>query len=678
MAFVSNMPDNEEDKVNQPTGGQGPVSPTGGGGGAVHLAPSSAVATVGGGGTAGSGPTAAGGSFASLDKYLTANQGQAAPLTGKITSSINNQYSDLDTANNAAISGLNTKVADAPGYTASNPDVLAQEAANPVSFAGDQGNVKNFQNLLTNSYGGPLSAEGTQEYSNQQNAINNAIATGTQNTTTEAGRKNLLVQNEATPTSGVTALNSAILSQDPNNLSSVESAYKPFNNLLTNLSTGASDVNTKIASEQSDAASSSKAANDAIASQINALNTGITGNLTTAQQTAAAQNAAVNAALKSGNADPSVLSALGINQDQWNTLTAAQKAAATSRAFTSANGQYGANSGTTNVDLGSFNTQLDPNAALTTANTATAGDYQKAQAFQSLLSGLNLNAPQAIINQSTANQAGTAPTDLNTYNYTPALSTAQIAEQTQTAAAQAYVAALEAGADEVHAQQKASEAASQVQLAQNIGTGVGTVAGGVVGSLFGGVGAGPGMVIGGALGTAAGNTSGHVLQGYAKDVQGSSSPQRVADIATAGAATPVIATIQTIKDLFCFHPDTLITMADGSQMPIHKIGVGDITRGGKVLATTRAVSQDFYWYSGVIVTGKHAVKESGTWVRVENSKLGHRFSYLTEIVCNLVTENHRIYASGIEFADEHETDAYESLDLNESLQELNKHAKSMG
>lgn len=635
MAYVSNQPDLEEEKTNQPNSGQGPVSPAGGGG-AVHLAPSSAIAPGGGGSASGSGPAAAGGSFASLDKYLSANQGQAAPLTSKITSSIGDQYNGLDAANNAAISSLNTQVSNAPGYTASNPDILAQEAANPVSFAGDQGNVKNFQSLLTNSYGGPLSAEGTPEYSAQQGAINNAIAAGNQNTTTEAGRKNLLSQNEATPTTGVTALNSAILSQDPNALKSIETAYQPFNNLLGNLNTGAAGVNANISKEQADATSSSKAANDAIASQIGGFNTGVTGALTAAQKNASDQNAQIKADLAAGTASPATLKALGVTQDQWNSLSTADKAAATSQLVRAGGGgQAAANSGTTTIDNTNFLTQNDPNALLSVSNTATPQDYAKAQAFQTLLSGLNLGAPSTVINSSTANQAGTAPTNFNQFDYQTALNTAQQAKTSEVAAAQAYVDALQAGMDQDHA----AQIAAKVSSGQTIGN-VAALANTTIGLPLRAVEAIPGI--------------------------------------GAPISSAVSDAVNTVTSFFCFHPDTLITMENGSQLPIHKIAIGDMTLGGKVLATTRAIGQDFYWYNGIIVTGKHAVKELGVWVRVESSKFGHKFNYLTEVVCSLVTEKHRIYTSGIEFADQYETDLYESLDLDESLQELNKNAKYVG
>ena len=97
-----------------------------------------------------------------------------------------------------------------------------------------------------------------------------------------------------------------------------------------------------------------------------------------------------------------------MTSDQWNALSTADKAAATSQVVNSSNGQFGAITGTTNIDLTGFLSQQDPNLAYTTANVATPEQYQQAQAFQSLLNGLNTGAPATIINQATANQAETA------------------------------------------------------------------------------------------------------------------------------------------------------------------------------------------------------------------------------------------------------------------------------
>lgn len=278
MAFVANGQDEEEDKK-----GQGAVAPIGGG--AVHLAPSAGVGTAGTpGSTGGTVPQGAGGQFATLDKYINANQGQAEPLTGKILGNIQNQYSTLDAGNQTTLGGISDQVKNAPGYTPGDADLLAKESANPVSFASDPNNVGAFQKQLNNSYSGPTSVENDGGFQKQQAAINSAISQGQAQTGSEAGRAQLLRGVERTPGTGVTALNSAILSQDPNALGSIENAYKPFSNLVSGLNSGATDINKTIAKQQTDAASSAAAANKAIEAQTSGLNSKVQDSLNTAQK----------------------------------------------------------------------------------------------------------------------------------------------------------------------------------------------------------------------------------------------------------------------------------------------------------------------------------------------------------------------------------------------------------
>lgn len=673
MAFVSNMDDNEEEKGGQPNASQGAVSPIGGGG-SVRLSPTGGVASASGssgGGTSGAAgastpntptPQGAGGQFGSLNQYLTANQDQAAPLAGKLTTGINSQYNSLQGQNDSTLSGINSQIAANATPTNYN-DTISQESANPVSFASDPGNVKSFQNLLNASYAGPASAEGTSDYTTQQSNINNAIAAGTAATTTEAGRENLLSQNEASPTTGVTALNSAILSQSPSALGQVENAYQPFKNLLTNLSSGANTADQQIAAQQANATQANQASNAAITNQINALNTGVSGELNTAQQNATAQNTQIKNDLAAGTPTASDLASLGMTSAQWNSLSSADKAAATAQYVTSANGQWGANTGTTNIDLTGFLSQQDPNTVFTSANVATPEQYQEAQAYQSLLNGLNIQAPTALINQSTANQAGTAPTNLNSYNYTTALNTTQEAQSQEQAAAQAYVSALQSGADEQHAQLAAQNAAQNTAIE----VGAGLAGGGIGGAM--GIPAAANVITNG-VSSLENDINNPSLKNTAELLNNIAGPKLVTN-ALSGVATGAKDVVQTVANIFCFHPDTQIEMANGSTKAICKIKVGDETKGGLVLATTRGIGQGFYWYGGVLVTAKHAVKEDGAWVRIENSKNGRLFPYLTEVVCNLVTEKHRIWSNGIEFADEYENDAYENLNLKESLDALN-------
>lgn len=657
MAYVSNMQDDEEPK----SPAQGAVPPSGGAGSSsVQLAPSSGIGSAGGssGPAPSGGPAGGGGQFATLDKYISANQGQAQPLADKVTTGIGKQYDTLAGQNTAALGDINSQVT--AGMAPSNTnDIIAKEAANPVSFSGDQGNVKQFQSLLDASYGGPTSAEGTQSFANQQGAINNAIATGKQQTTTEGGREQLLSQNEAAPSTSVTGLNSAILANSPEALGQVENAYKPFSNLLTNLSTGAQGINQNISKAQSDAAATAKASNDAIAQQINALNTGISGNLTATQQNATAQNTKLKADLAAGTPSSDDLRMMGMTSDQWNALSTADKAAATAQTVTSNKGQFGATTGTTTIDPTQFLTQTSPNSVINAANVATPEDYAKAQAFQTLLQGLNLQTPTAIINPATSGQAGTAPTSLNNYDYQTALNTATSAKADEVAAAQAYVDALQSGADENHAQLAAQEAAKKSTAMGGLTalTGVGNA----------GI-AGAGQGIYNSASNAINNPS---LKSSADLLNSIAGPKAITNAAQ-GIAQGVTGAVNTVAKIFCFHPYTLIEMADGNAKMICNIMVGDDTKGGKVLGTTRGIGQEFYKYGTVLVTGKHAVKEDGVWTRVENSRRGEKIYGITEVVCNITTEQHRIWVNGIEFADEKETDMYESLDLDESLQALNK------
>jgi len=375
MAYVSNM-DEEDENKNQ---SQGAVSPVGGQG-TVHVTPSSGVASpVGQSGASGTpaGTEAAGGDFATLDKYVGANLENAAPLANQITGTIQNQYNSLNQQNQDIASGVQSQVTG--GYTPNSPDVLAQEASNPVSFASDQGNIGKFQSLLNDQYVGPSSAESTSDFQNQQANINNAIAAGNASTQTETGREGLLQAQEATPTTSVTALNQAILSQNPDYLGQVEHAYDPFSNLLSGLNTSAQGIDTSIGQAQADTSAASTAANKAIADQTSALNNQLNQELTDSQ----------------GNIT-------NYNQDVSTMQSAANNYNKDIQAFLAANPNVQA---PTNADLSTWlNLQTDANSP-TIQQVATPQDYATAAALQSLN---GTNPVTTNINASTVDQAGTA------------------------------------------------------------------------------------------------------------------------------------------------------------------------------------------------------------------------------------------------------------------------------
>lgn len=315
MPYIPNIDDEE-----QP--GQGAVTP---GASGTHLSSSTVGGTSGGSGAPAANSNAGGGQFATLQSYLGANQGQAAPLVGKITSGVSDQYNTLQGQNQSTLNGIGSQVS-AGGVPANATDTLAKEAANPVSFSGDQNNVKQFQSLLNGSYGGPASAEGTGQYQQQQANINSAISTGVNQANSDAGRKQLLEQNEARPTTGVTALNSAILTQAPDYLSKVQDAYKPFNSLLSDLSTGAQGIDSTIGKTQGDVQTASTNANKQIADQVTALDAGVNKQLGGLQDKYGQYNglsAALGSGLQSGKlpagygVDPALQQFIDSNLTPW-------------------------------------------------------------------------------------------------------------------------------------------------------------------------------------------------------------------------------------------------------------------------------------------------------------------------------------------------------------------------
>lgn len=227
---------------------------------------------------------------------------------------------------------------------------------------------------------------------------------------------------------------------------------------------------------------------------------------------------------------------------------------------------------------------------------------------------------------------------------------------------------------------------------------------GAGGSLFGGMLAGGGGLFGGGAG-AAGATGGSgaagaggagaaflpvagaaaglglyegirkslVKKGVSKDLAKVGGALPMAALPIAVASKPIKKVAKSIKKAFCFDGHTPIRMEDGSEKAIKDIGLGQKTAGGIVLSVQASICADgdLYDYQGCTVTASHAVKENGSWIRVEDSPYAKAIDGQM-IVYGLVTTDHRIYVEGITFADTMETDDYEWLDLDQSLDALNK------
>ena len=434
MAYVANEQENQQNQQ-----GTGAVSPSAPGG--VQLSPNSGI---GGAGTAAAGtnPTAAapnaGGSFGNISQYVAANQGQAQNLANTVTNPINQQYQTLQGQNTSVLGGIQNNVN--AGYTAQDQNLLAQEAANPVSFANNSSNVSSFQKQLNDQYTGPQSAEADTGFQNQQAAVNNAISTGQTETQTPAGQSQLLQNVEQNPNQSVTSLNQAILSNDTNAQGQVTNAFNNFGNLSTQLTNGANAIDTSIAANTANAQAANSAANQQINDQFNGINTAVNNQLGAAntqnQNYVNNYNNAVAAFASPASLaglTPDLSSQLGLTPQQVMDLTVATNNANTS--VLKADPNFGNMSQAVAINNDQFLNQAAMPGVVDPNQVATPQQFQQLQALLALNGGNNTS----VLNPANANEAGTytAPTLNGSFNYNAALQNAQNTELQSQQAAQA-------------------------------------------------------------------------------------------------------------------------------------------------------------------------------------------------------------------------------------------------
>tara|TARA_X000001382_G_scaffold3409_1_gene3561 strand:- start:138 stop:1376 length:1239 start_codon:yes stop_codon:yes gene_type:complete len=102
---------------------------------------------------------------------------------------------------------------------------------------------------------------------------------------------------------------------------------------------------------------------------------------------------------------------------------------------------------------------------------------------------------------------------------------------------------------------------------------------------------------------------------------------------------------------FCFDPNTLVEMLDGTEKLIKDIKLGDETKGGEVTGVFQfKASDEIHNYKGVTVAGSHYVKEDGKFIMVQDSPISFKIDKIPT-VHSLDTTGRRIWIQGIEFAD---------------------------
>lgn len=220
---------------------------------------------------------------------------------------------------------------------------------------------------------------------------------------------------------------------------------------------------------------------------------------------------------------------------------------------------------------------------------------------------------------------------------------------------------------------KSKAAEKRARTGATIGAGTGTA----IGTLFGPLGSAAGGVIGGTIGQGIGGLTKSHAAGQISQQWKNLTSQPVKTIANAPKnVTKSVA--KAVSKAFCFDPWTEVVMADGTTKSIREMHLGDVVKDGGTVESIRwskTADGTMYDYLGVLVTGSHAVLENGKWIRVADSKWAHRIE-TGGVVVSLVNEGHRIIVKSnvgeIVTADEHETDDYEYLDIDESLARLNE------
>jgi hypothetical protein len=106
-------------------------------------------------------------------------------------------------------------------------------------------------------------------------------------------------------------------------------------------------------------------------------------------------------------------------------------------------------------------------------------------------------------------------------------------------------------------------------------------------------------------------------------------------------------TAASYKNAFCFAPETVIVMKDGSVKPISQIQLGDVLLDGIVVDSVMKMSGKevpLWSINGVYVTGTHLVKKENEegWHPVKDDSRATRTSYIEGYVYCLNTSTHTI------------------------------------
>lgn len=418
----NNAPTLQSDSTNVSAGGAT------GGSGTTTNTPAGSTSPTGQVSSAGTTTQQAAPDVATYNRIQSLNADQATQLANNVANqAVKTQSGNLSTAANQANSAFQGEIA---------PDIFNNDAATQATVNNDlttpqtlaPSDISQFQTYL-GGYTGPTSISATDLA-----PLTAAQSTGDQyfqNLNTDAGRQSALqdlyhqTMNGASPTTGESAFDSMLL-QNNNTINPIfNTANQTFD---TNATNATNNLNTQAAGEVSNAQASDKALQDYINSQYGTTNTNFQNTINSAvtqdQSNYAAQQAALNAYLSgltpgatAPNATPDELSALGLSQDQINSLTAAEAAGTTINPLTYLNQTaptYNPNTVATSDQVAYYQAlqslMEQPNSFLNapgSADGSTNFDYQNALAAANVKPTVNptVGPTQAVPNSSGGSSA---------------------------------------------------------------------------------------------------------------------------------------------------------------------------------------------------------------------------------------------------------------------------------
>lgn len=612
-----------------------------------------------------------------INAYLDANRDQSAGLADKVssglTSQLENVRGDIEAANQRFRSTVDQ------GATRLDQDLIDRGTADPTSLTPEE--RERFKKMRTASYGGPSAFSQSEDFGNIVGKTAEAVNRG-KSVDTEAGREEILTSLGMNPTKGQVAFDQLLIGANPEARGKLSAAAKPFEELNAYLDQVGADATTYAGKGREDTDAARAYTENKLGAANTAFQENINQRLAAARQEAAARATAAKTGF-GGYVTPTPAPAPGEEAPTPATLTDQQLAdlgisKADADAIKQTLGLLSTEHGRQDFTFDPYFTERSPDAELNVGNIAGTEDYARLAALEDLM-----GMPTGFLGD--PSQAGTA--NLDTLDFRGGDLKSDTDRILMSLDEQVF--------NDVNADQKLRERIGQRRgwgtpptepvytepkepaLADFL-TDTGNVrqltsdrSAPIIGETGSDLLApGTGLIM---APTEGAKQIGEAHLDVIKD------PKKAIENVYEGIKDPKKAITNVgkkvekkIKKVFCFAGHTPINMEGGEQKPIRDIKLGDRTTGGEVISVRHALVGDgtVFDYNGIMVTGMHAVHEDGQWIRVKDSPNAKPVENGL-IVYSVATTNHRLFSGVHEFADEQESDHYEDLTIDESLDLLN-------